>query len=119
VVAAGIKVFEMLAAAGELRERVKENTAYFRAQMTQAGFDIKPGVHPIVPVMIYDAKKAQAMAAALLDEGIYVTGFFFPVVPQGQARIRTQMSAAHTRAHLDHAIAAFTKVGKQLGVIGG
>ena len=117
VVAAGIKVFDMLAAAGDLRDQVKENTRYFREQMSKAGFDIKPGVHPIVPVMIYDAKKAQAMASELLDEGIYVTGFFYPVVPQGQARIRTQMSAAHTREHLDQAIAAFTKVGKKLGVI--
>ncbi|HET6552054.1 MAG TPA: glycine C-acetyltransferase [Dyella sp.] len=117
VVAAGTKVLDMLAAAGDLRDQVKENTRYFREQMTKTGFDIKPGVHPIVPVMIYDAKKAQAMAAELLDEGIYVTGFFYPVVPQGQARIRTQMSAAHTREHLDQAIAAFTKVGKKLGVI--
>jgi len=117
VVAAAIKVFDMLVSAGELRTRVQENTAYFREKMTAAGFDIKPGVHPIVPVMIYDAPKAQAMATALLEEGIYVTGFFYPVVPQGQARIRTQMSAAHTREHIDRAIAAFTKIGKQLGVI--
>ncbi|HEV2623263.1 MAG TPA: glycine C-acetyltransferase [Frateuria sp.] len=117
VVAAAIKVFDMLVSAGELRTRVQENTAYFRERMTAAGFDIKPGVHPIVPVMIYDAPKAQAMATALLEEGIYVTGFFYPVVPQGQARIRTQMSAAHTREHLDRAIAAFTKIGKKLGVI--
>lgn len=119
VVAAGIKVFDMLAAAGDLREKVKENTRYFREQMTKAGFDIRPGVHPIVPVMVYDAKKAQAMASELLEEGIYVTGFFYPVVPQNQARIRTQMSAAHTREHLDQAIAAFTKVGRKLGVIAG
>ncbi|MFK2905135.1 glycine C-acetyltransferase [Dyella ginsengisoli] len=118
VVAAAIKVFDMLESAGELRARVQENTAYFRERMTAAGFDIKPGVHPIVPVMIYDAPKAQAMAAGLLEEGIYVTGFFFPVVPKGQARIRTQMSAAHTREHLDRAIAAFTRIGKRLGVIG-
>jgi glycine C-acetyltransferase len=118
VVAAAIKVFDMLGSAGDLRERVQENTKYFREQMTKAGFDIKPGVHPIVPVMVYDAKKAQAMATGLLEEGIYVTGFFYPVVPQGQARIRTQMSAAHTREHLDRAIAAFTKVGRALGVIG-
>ena len=117
VVAAAIKVFDMLASAGDLRERLKENTRYFREQMTAAGFDIKPGVHPIVPVMIHDAKQAQAMATGLLDEGIYVTGFFFPVVPKGQARIRTQMSAAHTREHLDRAIGAFTKVGRKLGVI--
>jgi glycine C-acetyltransferase len=119
VVAAAIKVFDMLASAGDLREQLKENTRYFREQMTAAGFDNKPGVHPIVPVMIYDAPKAQAMATALLEEGIYVTGFFYPVVPQGQARIRTQMSAAHTREHLDRAIAAFTRVGRKLGVIAG
>jgi glycine C-acetyltransferase len=118
VVAAGIKVFDMLESAGDLRTRLQDNTRYFREHMTSAGFDIKPGVHPIVPVMVYDAKKAQAMAAGLLEEGIYVTGFFFPVVPQGQARIRTQMSAAHTRAHLDQAISAFTKVGRELGVLG-
>jgi glycine C-acetyltransferase len=117
VVAAAIKVFDMLSSAGNLRNVLVENTKYFRQRMTAAGFDIKPGNHPIVPVMIYDAPKAQAMASALLDEGIYVTGFFFPVVPQGQARIRTQMSAAHTREHLDRAIDAFTRVGKQLGVI--
>ena len=118
VVAAGIKVFDMLDSAAELRTKLQENTRHFRAQMTAAGFDIKPGVHPIVPVMVYDAPKAQAMAAALLDEGIYVTGFFFPVVAKGQARIRTQMSAAHTREQLDRAIAAFTRVGRKLGVIG-
>ena len=117
VVAAAIKVFDMLASAGDLREKLKDNTRYFRERMTAAGFDIKPGVHPIVPVMIHDAKQAQAMATGLLEEGIYVTGFFFPVVPQGQARIRTQMSAAHTREHLDRAIAAFTKVGRKLAVI--
>ena len=119
VVAAGIKVFDMLASAGDLRDNLKQNTRYFREQMIAAGFDIKPGVHPIVPVMIYDAPKAQAMATGLLEEGIYVTGFFYPVVPQGQARIRTQMSAAHTREHLDRAIAAFIKVGRKLGVIEG
>ena len=85
--------------------------------MTAAGFDLKPGDHPIVPVMLYDAPLAQAFARRLLEEGIYAVGFFFPVVPQGQARIRTQMSAAHTRAHLDHAIAAFSKVGRELGVL--
>jgi glycine C-acetyltransferase len=117
VVAAGIKVFDMLAAAGELRERLAQNTRYFREQMTAAGFDLKPGVHPICPVMLYDAPLAQKFAARLLEEGIYAIGFFFPVVPKGQARIRTQMSAAHTREHLDRAIAAFTKVGRELGVI--
>jgi 7-keto-8-aminopelargonate synthetase-like enzyme len=104
--------------ASGLREQLVENTRYFRERMTAAGFDLKPGVHPIVPVMIYDAPLAQQMAAQLLDEGIYVTGFFFPVVPKGQARIRTQMSAAHTREHLDRAIDAFTRVAKRIGVLG-
>ncbi|HET7662255.1 MAG TPA: glycine C-acetyltransferase [Rhodanobacteraceae bacterium] len=117
IVAAAIEVFDMLAGADELRRTLTDNTKYFRERMTAAGFDIKPGNHPIVPVMIYDAPKAQAMANALLDEGIYVTGFFFPVVPKGQARIRTQMSAAHTREHLDKAIEAFTSAGKQVGVL--
>ncbi len=116
VVAAGSKAFEMLAAAGELRERLAANTAHFRQRMAAAGFELKPGTHPIVPVMVYDAPLAQRMAAELLDEGIYVVGFFFPVVPKGQARIRTQMSAAHTREHLDRAIDAFTRVGRRLGV---
>jgi glycine C-acetyltransferase len=118
VVEAGSKAFDMLASAGHLREQLVENTRYFRERMTAAGFDLKPGVHPIVPVMIYDAPLAQQMAAQLLDEGIYVTGFFFPVVPKGQARIRTQMSAAHTREHLDRAIDAFTRVAKRIGVLG-
>ena len=117
VVAAGIKVFDMLATAGDLREQLAENTRYFRERMTAAGFDLKPGVHPICPVMLYDAPLAQKFAARLLEEGIYAIGFFFPVVPKGQARIRTQMSAAHTRQHLDRAIAAFTRVGLELGVI--
>jgi len=117
VVAAGIKVFDMLAAAGELRTRLTENTKRFREQMTAAGFDLKPGIHPIVPVMLYDAPLAQQFAAGLLEEGIYAIGFFFPVVPKGQARIRTQMSAAHTREHIDRAVAAFIKVGGRLGVI--
>ncbi len=118
IVAAGIKVFEMLDDAGSLRERLQENTRYFRESMTQAGFDLKPGVHPIVPVMLYEAPLAQEFARRLLDEGIYAVGFFFPVVANGQARIRTQMSAAHSREHLDKAIAAFIKVGRELGVIG-
>ncbi len=117
VVAAGIKVFDMLAQAGDLREKLAENTRYFRERMTAAGFDIKPGVHPICPVMLYDAPLAQRFAARLLEEGIYAIGFFVPVVPKGQARIRTQMSAAHTRAHLDRAIDAFTRVGRRLGVL--
>jgi glycine C-acetyltransferase len=117
VVAAGIKVFDMLSSAGALRETLAENTRYFRQQMTAAGFDINPGVHPISPVMLYDAQLAQKFATRLLEEGIYAIGFFFPVVAKGRARIRTQISAAHTREHLDRAIAAFTKVGKELGVI--
>lgn len=117
VVAAGIKVFDMLSSAADLRRKLVDNTTYFREQMGKAGFDLKPGVHPIVPVMLYDAPLAQKFASALLDEGIYAIGFFFPVVPKGQARIRTQISAAHSREHLDRAIAAFTKVGRQLGVV--
>lgn len=117
VVAAGIKAFDMLASAGELRTQLQENTRYFREKMSAAGFDLKPGVHPIVPVMLYDAPLAQQFAAQLLEEGVYVTGFFFPVVAKGQARIRTQMSAAHTREQLDRAIAAFIKVGKDHGVV--
>jgi glycine C-acetyltransferase len=117
IVAAGIKVFEMLEDAGALRLKLQDNTQYFREQMNQAGFDLKPGAHPIVPVMLYEAPLAQEFAKRLLEEGIYAVGFFFPVVAKGQARIRTQMSAAHSREHLDKAIAAFTKVGKELGVI--
>ena len=108
----------MLEDAVDLRLKLAENTVYFRTRMTEAGFDLKAGVHPIVPVMLYDAELAQSFAAGLLEEGIYAIGFFFPVVPNGQARIRTQVSAAHSREHLDQAIAAFTKVGKRLGVIG-
>jgi glycine C-acetyltransferase len=117
VVAAGIKVFDMLASAGELREKLQENTRHFRERMAAAGFDLKPGEHPIVPVMLYDAPLAQAFAAGLLEEGVYAIGFFFPVVPKGQARIRTQMSAAHTRGQIDRAVDAFTAVGRRLGVI--
>ncbi len=117
VVAAGTCVFDMLESAGDLRLKLAENTRYFRERMTAAGFDLKPGAHPICPVMLYDAPLAQQFAARLLDEGIYAIGFFFPVVAKGQARIRTQMSAAHSREHLDRAIAAFTKVGRELGVI--
>jgi glycine C-acetyltransferase len=117
VVAAGIKAFEMLAGAGDLRERLAANTAHFRERMGAAGFDIKPGVHPICPVMLYDAPLAQRFAERLLEEGIYAIGFFFPVVPQGQARIRTQISAAHTREHLDRAIDAFTRIGRELKVV--
>ena len=118
VVAAGIEVFDMLDEADELREQLVENTDYFRKKMTAAGFELKPGNHPICPVMLYEAPLAQRFAERLMEEGIYAIGFFFPVVPNGQARIRTQLSAAHTREHLDRAIAAFTKVGRELDVIG-
>jgi glycine C-acetyltransferase len=117
LVAASIKVFEMLSTSSALRDKVNDNARYFREKMSAAGFDLRPGVHPIAPVMLYDAKLAQQFAKDLLDEGIYVIGFFFPVVPQGQARIRTQMSAAHTHAQIDRAVAAFVKVGKNLGVL--
>ena len=117
VVAAGTRVFDMLAEAGELRLTLQANTAYFRERMVAAGFDVKPGVHPICPVMLYDAPLAQRFAARLLEEGSYAIGFFFPVVPKGQARIRTQISAAHTREHLDRAIDAFTRIGRELGVL--
>ena len=117
LVAAGIRVFEMLSATTALRDRLEENTRYFRSAMSETGFDIKPGIHPIVPVMLYDAPLAQEFAARLLEEGIYVIGFFFPVVPKGEARIRVQISAAHEKTHLDQAVEAFTKVGKDLGVL--
>jgi glycine C-acetyltransferase len=117
LVAASIKVFEMLSSSTALRDKVNDNALYFRQRMTEAGFDIRPGTHPIAPVMLYDAKLAQEFAKRLLDEGIYVIGFFYPVVPQGQARIRTQMSAAHTREQIDRAVAAFVKIGRELGVL--
>lgn len=117
VVGASIAVLDMLSETTELRDKLESNTLYFREKMTAAGFDIKPGTHPICPVMLYDAVLAQKFAARMLEEGIYVIGFFYPVVAKGQARIRTQISAAHSREHLDTAIAAFTKVGKELGVI--
>ena len=117
IVAAGIKVFDMLSGTTALRDKLEENTIYFREKMTAAGFDIKEGSHPIVPIMLYDAMLAQKMAATLLDENIYVIGFFYPVVPKGEARIRVQISAGMEREHLDRAIAAFTKVGRDLGVL--
>ncbi len=117
IVGASIAVLDMLSHTTELRDKLESNTKYFRSKMTEAGFDIKPGDHPIVPIMLYDAVVAQNFAAKLLDEGIYVIGFFFPVVAKGQARIRVQLSAAHEQRHLDKAIAAFTKVGKELGVL--
>ncbi|MBP6509262.1 MAG: glycine C-acetyltransferase [Candidatus Kapabacteria bacterium] len=117
IVGAGIAVMDLLSSTTQLRDTLEENTKYFRDGMSKLGFDIVPGTHPITPVMLYDAPLAQAMAEKLLDHGIYVIGFFFPVVPKGKARIRVQVSAAHTRAHLDKAIAAFGAVGKELGVI--
>ncbi|WP_288072191.1 glycine C-acetyltransferase [Hydrotalea sp.] len=117
IVGASIAVLDMLTETTALRDKLEYNTRYFRTKMTEAGFDIKPGEHPIVPIMLYDAVLAQEFAAALLQEGIYVIGFFFPVVPKGQARIRVQLSAAHEQHHLDHAIQAFIKVGKKLNVL--
>lgn len=117
IVGASIAVLDMLSETTDLRDKLEENTVYFRKQMTDAGFDIKPGDHPIVPIMLYDAKLSQVFAEKLLDEGIYVIGFYYPVVPKGQARIRVQVSAGHDRHHLDKAIAAFVKVGKELEVI--
>ena len=117
IVGASITILDMLSETTDLRDKLEANTKYFREKMTEAGFDIKEGIHPIVPVMLYDAVTAQKFAAALQQEGIYVTGFFYPVVPKGQARIRVQLSAAHETKHLDQAIAAFVKVGKELGVL--
>ncbi len=117
IVGASIKVLDLLSASTVLRDKLEENTKYFRSEMTKAGFDIIPGDHPIVPVMLYDAKLAQEFAAKLLSEGIYVIGFFYPVVPKEKARIRVQLSAGHERHHLEKAVKAFAKVGKKLGVI--
>jgi glycine C-acetyltransferase len=112
-----LKVLDLLTESNALRERLMENTRYFRQQMFDRGFDIKPGIHPIVPIMLYDAKVATAMARDLLDEGIYVIGFSYPVVPEGQARIRVQISAVHTRSHLDRCIHAFTNVAERYGIV--
>ncbi|MFB1012635.1 MAG: glycine C-acetyltransferase [Bacteroidia bacterium] len=117
IVGASIVVLDMLSETTELRDKLEYNTTYFREKMTEAGFDITPGVHPIVPLMLYDANIAQEMAAKMLEEGIFVVGFYFPVVPKGKARIRVQLSAGHEQHHLDKAIAAFVKVGKEMGVI--
>lgn len=117
IVGAAIEVLDVISESNELRDQLEEKTKYFRSKMEDAGFDIKAGVHPIVPVMLYDAKTSQVMSDKLLAEGIYVIGFFFPVVPKDQARIRVQVSAAHTREHLDKAIAAFIKVGKEMKII--
>jgi glycine C-acetyltransferase len=117
ITGASIAVLDMLTETTELRDKLEFNTKYFRSKMTETGFDIKPGEHPIVPIMLYDAVLAQNFAARLLEEGIYVIGFFFPVVPKGQARIRVQLSAAHEQSHLDKAITGFAKVGRELGVL--
>jgi|TARA_B100000953_G_scaffold299377_1_gene299052 glycine C-acetyltransferase len=117
IVAASLKVFDILSSTTSLRDKLEKNTLYFREQMTSVGFDIKNGIHPIVPIMLYDAVLAQKMAATLLDEGIYVIGFFFPVVPKGEARIRVQISAGMEKSDLDYAIEKFSKVGNAMGVI--
>jgi glycine C-acetyltransferase len=117
IVNAGIKMFDMMSETNELQDKLHWNTEYFYRKMTEAGFDLKPTQSAIVPIMLYDAKLSQDFAAKLLDEGIYVIGFYYPVVPEGQARIRVQLSAAHEKEHLDKAVAGFTKVGKELGVL--
>jgi glycine C-acetyltransferase len=117
ITGASIAVLDLLSETTALRDKLEENTRYFREKITQAGFEIKPGEHAIVPVMLYDAVLSQQMSEKLLAKGIYVIGFYYPVVPKGQARIRVQISAAHSREDLDQAIAAFTEVGKELGVI--
>lgn len=117
ITGASIAVFDLLSETTELRDKLEENTKYFRAKMTEAGFDIKPGEHAIVPIMLYDAVLSQKMAEKVLEKGIYVIGFYYPVVPKGQARIRVQISAGHEKAHLDQAIAAFIEVGKELGIL--
>lgn len=119
IVGASLRVFEILSESTTLRDKLEENTTYFRQKMTEAGFDILPGEHAIVPIMLYEAPLSQKFADRLLEEGIYAIGFYYPVVPKGKARIRVQMSAAHDREHLDKAIAAFTKVGRELGVLEG
>jgi len=117
ITGASIAVFELLSETTELRDKLEDNTKYFRSKMEEEGFDIKPGQHPIVPIMLYDAVLSQKMAEKLLEKGIYVIGFYYPVVPKGQARIRVQISAAHDKEHLDQAIQAFIEVGKDLGVL--
>jgi glycine C-acetyltransferase len=118
IAAAGIRMFDLISDNNDLQDQLHENTKYFVSQMTEAGFDIKPTSSAICAVMLYDAKLSQDFASKLSEEGIYVTGFYYPVVPKGEARIRVQLSAAHSRAHLDKAIQAFTKVGKELKVLG-
>jgi glycine C-acetyltransferase len=117
VVGAGIAVFDLLSSTTELRDRLEANTKFFREGLTRAGFEIKPGVHPIVPIMLYEERLAHDVARRLLELGIYVIGFSFPVVPRGQARIRVQVSAAHERRHLERALEAFAQVGQEFGVV--
>jgi glycine C-acetyltransferase len=117
VAGVSLAVLDLLEQGDELRRRLRENARHFRAEMTRAGFELLPGEHPIIPVMLREAPVAQELARRLLEEGVYVVGFFFPVVPRGLARIRTQMSAAHTREDLDLAVAAFTKVGRAMGIV--
>jgi glycine C-acetyltransferase len=118
IVGGSLAVLDLLEASTELRDKLADNTAWFRQAITAAGFEIKPGEHPIVPIMIGDAVKAQQLSQRILELGIYAVGFFFPVVPKGQARIRVQMSAVHDRHHLEKAVEAFTQAGKELGLIG-
>jgi glycine C-acetyltransferase len=118
IVSASLKVVDLISETTERRDKLEENAKYFREKMTAVGFDLRPGEHPIVPVMLYNAQLAQDVSRDLYDEGIYAIGFFFPVVPKGQARIRIQLSAAHEREHLDKAIAAFTKIGEKYGILG-
>jgi glycine C-acetyltransferase len=117
IVGASIAVLDLLEGSTALRDKLEANTKYFRHAIQEAGFEIKPGEHPIVPIMVYDAVKAQALAARLLELGVYVVGFFFPVVPKGQARIRVQMSAGHDQADLERAVAAFRQAGQELGLV--
>ncbi len=117
ITGASIAVFDLLSETTELRDKLEENTNYFRSEISEAGFDIKPGTHAIVPIMLYDAALSQKMAEGLLEKGIYVIGFYYPVVPKGEARIRVQISAAHEKEHLDTAIGAFVEIGKELGVL--
>lgn len=117
IVGASLKVFELLSKSTELRDRLEKNTRYFRNELERAGFDLKEGDSPIIPIMLYDAPLAQKFASRLIEEGIYVIGFFYPVVPQGEARIRVQLSAAHEKEHLDQALEAFTRIGQELEVI--
>ena len=119
IVGASIAVLDLLEASTALRDKLEDNTRFFRQAITEAGFEIKPGEHPIIPIMVYDAVKAQALSARLLELGVYAVGFFFPVVPKGQARIRVQMSAVHDRHHLEKAVAAFKQAGEELGLVGG